>query len=87
MQIHTSIQHATVMVNSFPKPVDPNKVLELVAQRRNEPSVDVLMSNSRVDDLQHAANWETVKEYFETLNPSNVHVHCPFLRNTEDNQS
>ena len=85
LQIHSSIQHATLMVNSFPRPADPNTLLELLAQQYEEPSIEVLMSPSFKDDLQHSANWETVKDYISSLTADNVHGHCPFLQRNSDN--
>ena len=79
LQIHSSIQHATLMVHSYPKPVDCNKLLEVLAQKHSEPSINLLLNRSEVDDLQHAANWETVRSYIESSNPENVHVHCPLI--------
>lgn len=87
LQIHSSIQHATLMVNSFPRPADPNTLLELLAQQHEEPSIEILMSPSFKDDLQHSANWETVKDYISSLTPENVHGHCPFLQRNNDNAS
>ncbi|KAL3162039.1 hypothetical protein ABBQ38_009108 [Trebouxia sp. C0009 RCD-2024] len=78
--IETSRQHALLMVNSYPKPVDPNTLLEVVAQHRDEPPIDILMSANLKDDLQHSANWELVKDYMLSLRPDNVHGHCPFLQ-------
>ena len=74
------MQHAMLMVNSYPRPADPNTLLEVVAQQRNEPAIDVLMSAQFKDDLQHSANWETVKDYMSSLRPDNVHGHLPFLQ-------
>ena len=74
------MQHATLMVNSYPRPADPNMLLELLAQQHGEPSIDVLLSASFKDDLQHSANWETVKDYMSSMNADNAHGHCPFLQ-------
>ena len=87
LQIYSSVQHATMMVHSYPRPVDPNKLLDYIASKHNEPSIEVLLSPSGVDDLQHSANWETVKKYISTLSPSNVHEHCPFLPQNGNSQS
>lgn len=80
LQIQTSVQHALLMVNSYPRPADPNTLLEVVAQQHGEPPIDVLMSAQSKDDLQHSANWETVKDYMSSLQPENAHGHCPFLQ-------
>ena len=80
MQIHSSTQLATLAVNTYPKPVDPGMMMELVAQKHGEPTVAELSSSSGVDDLQHAANWETVTDYIQTVDASNFHEHCPFLQ-------
>ena len=72
------------MVNSFPRPVDPNTLLELLAQQHEEPSIEVLMSASFKDDLQHSANWDTIKDYMSSLTAANAHGHCPLLQRTSD---
>ena len=80
LQIHTTIQQSTLAVTLFPVPVDGNKLLEALAQKRSEPSTHDLMGSSRVDDLQHSANWETVRTYISELGPNCLHVHSQFLQ-------
>ena len=80
LQIQTSIQHAVMMVNPYPRSADSNELLELLALRHNEKSIETLMSSTDMDDLQHIANWETVIQYAARLNASNVHEHVPFLK-------
>ena len=79
MQIQSSVQHATILVNSYPRPIDCNKLLEFLAQKHSEPSTHILMNPSGVDDLQLAANWDTCHTYMSSLCSENVHVHCPML--------
>ena len=68
-----------MMVNPYPRPADSNTLLELLAQRHHAPTVESLMAPSDVEDLEHAANWETVVQYAASLDASNVHEHVPFL--------
>lgn len=80
LQIQTSVQHAVMMVNPYPRCADSNELLELLALRQNEKSVEALMNSADMDDLQHIANWETVIQYAASLDASNVHEHVPFLK-------
>ena len=84
LQILSSIQHATLMVNSYPRPADPNTLLELLAQQHEEPSIEVLMSASFKDDLQHSANWNTIQDYMSSLTAENAHGHCPLLHTSSN---
>ena len=76
-----------MLVHSYPRPVDPNKLLEMVAVKYNESPLEDLLSLSRADDLRHSANWESVKNYISRLSPSNVHEHCPFVQRDSDTKS
>ena len=78
------MQHATLMVNSYPRPVDPNTLLEILAQQYDEPSIEVLMSADFKDDLQHAANWDTIEDYMSSLTAEKAHEHCPLLQRSSD---
>ena len=80
LQIQTSIQHAVMLVYPYPRCPDSNELLELLALRHNEESIEALMSSADMDDLQHIANWETVIQYAASLDASNVHDHVPFLK-------
>lgn len=80
LQIQTSIQHAVMMVNPYPRCADSNELLELLALQHNEKSIEALMNSADMDDLQHIANWKTVKQYAASLDASNIHEHVPFLK-------
>lgn len=71
-----------MMVNPYPRCADSNELLELLALRHNEKSIEELMTSADMDDLQHVANWETVVQYAASLDASNVHEHTPFLKNS-----
>ena len=71
-----------MMVNPYPRCADFNELLELLALRHNEKSVEELMNSVDMDDLQHFANWETVIQYAASLDANNVHEHTPFLKNS-----
>ena len=80
LQMHSSVQHATVMVHSYPNPVDVSKLLEVLAQKHKEPSVSVLLEPSGVDDLQHAARLERLRQYIAASNPDSPQAYCSFLK-------
>lgn len=80
LQIQTSIQHAVMLVYPYPRCPDSNELLELLALRHNEESIEALMRSADMDDLQHIANWETVIQYAASLDASNVHNHVPFFK-------
>ena len=82
LQIQTSVQHAVMMVNPYPRCADSNELLELLALRYNEKSIEALINSADMDDLQHIANWETVIQYAASLDASNVHEHVPFLKDS-----
>ena len=69
-----------MLVHSYGRPVDPNKLLESIATKYNESATEVLLSPLGADDLQHSANWEAVKSHISTLSPSNVHEHCSIVQ-------
>ncbi len=81
VQIQTSKQHAVSMVHPYPYLMDATKQLEALARQHKEPPIQTLMEPGGVDDLQHAANWETVVKYVHTFEAGNLHCHHPFLRN------
>jgi len=80
VQIQTSIQHAVSMVHPYPFLMDATRQLEALARQHKEPSIQTLMEPGGVDDLQHAANWETVVKYVQTFEAGNLHCHHPFLK-------
>ena len=60
------------MVHSYPRSANFNVLLETVAQQQKEPSRDSLMEAGRLDDLQHAANWEAVVQYVDNIEADNL---------------
>ena len=58
-------------------------LLELLAQRHKEPSLESLARPPDVDDLQQAANWQEVIQYIDNLDADSVHGYNPFIRTTE----
>ncbi|DBA92646.1 hypothetical protein WJX77_002725 [Trebouxia sp. C0004] len=78
--IQTSKQTAVSMVHPYPFLMDATKQLEALARQYNEPPIQTLMEPGGVDDLQHAANWETVLKYVQTMEAGNLHCHHPFLQ-------
>ena len=80
VQIQTSKQHAVSMVHPYPYLMDATKQLEALARQHKEPPIQTLMEPGGVDDLQHAANWDTVVKYVQTFEAGNLHCHHPFLK-------
>ncbi len=80
VQIRTSKQHAISMVHFYPLLPNASNEMEALARRHMAPSIEGLMENGEVDDLQHAANWQQVEHYVQTYNLSNLHDHNPFLK-------
>ena len=83
MQITTSLQQAVATVHQYPRTPNPKVLLELLAQRFKEPSIESLAGPLDVDDLQQAAKWQTVIQYVESLDASSVHGYAPLIRTTE----
>ncbi len=80
MQIQTSLQHAVAMVHQYPRAPDTKVLLETVAQLHKEPSVESLVAGSGLDDQQHAASWQAVTQYLESLDANGVHGYTPFRK-------
>ena len=79
MQILTSEQSARGMVYAYPHWPKHDIMLEELAQGRGQPSMQELLEDTSVDDLQHAANWEQVIAYAKTVTLANIHEHVPLL--------
>ncbi|DBA92181.1 hypothetical protein WJX77_001073 [Trebouxia sp. C0004] len=78
--IQTSLQHAVAMVHQYPRAPDTKVLLETVAQLHKEPSVESLVAGSGLDDQQHAASWQAVTQYLESLDANGVHGYTPFRK-------
>lgn len=78
--IQTSLQHAVAMVHQYPRAPDTKVLLETVAQLHKEPSVESLVAGSGLDDQQHAASWQAVAQYLESLDSNGVHGYTPFRK-------
>ena len=79
MQIHTTQQFAAAMVYAYPW-TPPHKAIEMLAADRGEPTVQALLNDTSLDNLQHAANWEDVINYLTTITTDNYHGHVPLLK-------
>ena len=84
VQIQTSKQHAISMVHPYPFMLNPAERMEAVARQHKQPSIESLMGPGDLDDLQHAANWQAVDTYLDSLQEGNLHDHHPFLRDNLD---
>jgi len=80
VQILTSIQSALTMVHQYPRGADSKVMLEVLAQQLEEPSVQRLSEPCEVDDLQHAADWQGIVQYVNSLDASSLHGHTPLLK-------
>ena len=82
VQILTSIQSALTMVHQYPRGADSKVMLEVLAQQLKEPSVERLSAPCEVDDLQHAADWQGIAQYVDTLDATSLHGHAPLLKSS-----
>lgn len=80
VQILTSIQSALTMVHQYPRGADSKVMLEVLAQQLEEPSVQRLSEPCEVNDLQHAADWQGIVQYVNSLDASSLHGHTPLLK-------
>lgn len=69
---------ATGHVCAFPWLHAANKLLEAEAVRRGFPPMQVVVEDTSVDDLHHAASWTAVGTYLEKITLDTVDVHLPF---------
>ena len=79
MQIQTSVQHAKAVVHKYPRATKYKDVLETLAKQRGEPGSEELLQPAGLDDLQHAANWEGVIQWVESVDEKGLHGHHPLL--------
>ena len=68
------------MVHQYPRAANVKVLLETLAQHHKEPSIESLAHALGLDDLQHAANWEAVIQYVESLDANGVHGHTPLVK-------
>ena len=80
MQIQTTLQQAVALVHQYPRAPDIKIMLEVLAQQRNEPSIESLVDSADIDDLQHIANWQAVMQYVTNLDANGVHGHIPLAK-------
>lgn len=79
MQIHTTKQFAAALVYAYPWS-PPHKAIEVLALDRGEPSIQELMNDTSLDNLQHAANWEEIISYLKSITMDNYHGHVPLVK-------
>lgn len=77
LQIHTSEQYATGLVFAYPYTPRHKQWQESLAAERGEPSIQELMENDAVSDMQHAANWERILGYLSSLTLEQKQRHVP----------
>lgn len=80
MQILTAKQFATATVYAYPFCHKHDAILEQLAADRGEPSVQALLEDTSVDDIQHAANWQEVVKYLTTIKLEDLSHHTPLLQ-------
>lgn len=80
MQIQTTLQQAVALVHQYPRAPDMKILLEVLAQQRNEPSIESLVDSADITDLQHVANWQAIMQYVTNLDGSGVHGHIPLAK-------
>ena len=72
VQLITSRQGAIGIVYAYPGSNRNFEVCEVLATKRGEPSVQTLLEDTAVSDAQHAANWQQIVMYTQTLTPENA---------------
>ncbi|KAA6423364.1 MAG: hypothetical protein FRX49_06816 [Trebouxia sp. A1-2] len=75
--ILTSIQSALTMVHQYPRGADSKAMLEVLAKQFEEPSIQRL---SEPCEVQHAADWQGIVQYVDSLDASSLHGHTPLLK-------
>ncbi|DBA92184.1 TPA: hypothetical protein ACH3X1_015897 [Trebouxia sp. C0004] len=78
--ITSSVQQAKAMVHQYPRVPNTKALLEVLAKLHKEPPAEILVQNPDLDDLQLAANWETVVVYVQSLDANGVHGYAPFCQ-------
>ena len=66
----------------YPFPLQRDRLLASLAASRGEPSVQDLLNDESKSDLQHAADWQQVITYLDTVTVSSLEVHVPLLQAT-----
>ena len=54
-------------------------MLEELASSKGEPTTQSLLEDTAIDDIQHAAKWEQIKQYLTSITMENVSEHVPLL--------
>lgn len=68
------------MVHAYPYVAHKDRVVGMLAEQRGEPSMNTLLSDTSKSDLQHAADWQQVTAYLDSISMANMHMHQPLLR-------
>lgn len=79
MQLHTSRQLAVIIVHTHPWVPCKHHLLEELAQQQNQAPVAEILESAEADSLQHAADWEEVVSYLQTITPQNLHQYVPLI--------
>lgn len=79
MQINTPKQLATAQVCAYPWSPGLTKMFEAEAVKRGCTPMHVVLEDTSVHDLQHAANWADAVRYLETIRSEDLNVHVPLL--------
>ena len=79
LQIISSEQSAKCMVYCYPYWPKHERMLEQLVKERGEPSMQALLEDTLVDDIQHAANWQEIVNYLASITMDNIHDHVPLL--------
>lgn len=75
----TAEQSAKLMVYAYPHWPKHALIMEQLARDAGQPSMQDLLEDTAVDDLQHAANWEDVIRYASTITTETMHDHIALL--------
>ncbi|KAL3142348.1 hypothetical protein ABBQ38_002685 [Trebouxia sp. C0009 RCD-2024] len=78
--VQTSRQRGINMVHAYPYVAHKDRVVGMLAEQRGEPSMNTLLSDTSKSDLQHAADWQQVTAYLDSISMANMHMHQPLLR-------
>ena len=79
LQILGAKQNATAIVYAYPYTPKHELMLEELAASKGEPSTQSLLEDTSIDDIQHAAHWEQIKQYLTIITMENVSEHVPLL--------
>ncbi len=68
------------MVHQYPRGADSKVMLEVLAHQLKEPGVERLSAPCAMDDLQHAADWQGIVQYVDSLDANSLHSYTPLLK-------